>query len=191
MNRMTTTVFGLALIVLLCGTASATDLYVNQTGWWNATGDTTFHAINPGQIQAAIDNATTTEEIYVYNGTYNENVDIGTSHLTLAGEGAGVVTVTAVAANDHVFNVTADYVNISGFNVAGATTWPGAGVCLWGADHCNISDNNASGNYYGIYLDGSSDNTLKGNNCSGNDNRGIWLEDSSDNNLTNNIAKCL
>ena len=76
MNRMTTTVFGLALIVLLCGAASATDIHVNQTGWWNATGDTTFHAINPGQIQAAIDNATAGDTIYVWNGTYNSTLGI-------------------------------------------------------------------------------------------------------------------
>jgi parallel beta-helix repeat protein len=185
MNRMTTTVFGLALIVLLCGAASAAQINVNQTGWRNATGDTTFHAIDPGQIQAAIDNATDGDTIYVYNGTYNENVKVN-KRLTLEGEGAGVVTVTAAAANDHVFNVTADYVNITGFNVTGATTGVAAGVYLSGADHCNISDNSASGNGGdGIYLRDSCNNTLTGNICSGNRD-GIYLRVSSDNTLTGN-----
>ena len=171
MNRMTTTVFGLALIVLLCGTASAVTIYV-------PTDHTT--------IQAAVNNAAASDTIYVWNGTYNENVDIGTSHLTLAGEGADVVTVTAAATNDHVFNVTADYVNISGFNVTGATGSWYAGMHLNSADHCNISDNNASGNNHGIYLRDSCNNMLTGNDCSDN-GEGIYLGGSSNNNtLTGN-----
>jgi parallel beta-helix repeat protein len=171
MNRMTTTLFGLALIVLLCGAASATDIYV-------PTDHTT--------IQWAVDNATAGDTIYVYNGTYNENVKVN-KWLTLEGEGAGVVTVTAAAANDHVFNVTADYVNITGFNVTGATDSGKAGICLNNADHCNISDNTASNNNYGTYLYQSSSNTLTGNTAS-NNNYGTMLDESNDNTLTSNTA---
>jgi len=122
----------------------------------------------------------------VYNGTYNENVKVD-KRLTLEGEGATVVTVTAAAANDRVFDVTADYVNLTGFNVTGATTgWRNAGVYLRGADHCNISDNIASDNDCGINLWSSSDNnTLTGNDCSDND-YGIYLDGSSNNTLTGN-----
>jgi len=70
-------------------------------------------------IQTAVDNATAGETICVAAGSYTENVAITTSHLTLRGEGAGVVTVNATS-SDHVFEVTADYVNISGFYVTGA-----------------------------------------------------------------------
>ena len=64
--------------------------------------------------------------IFVWNGSYYEKVDI-TKRLTLAGEGAGVVTVTAASSRDHVFDVAADYVNISGFTAIG-TSLPLAGV---------------------------------------------------------------
>jgi pectin methylesterase-like acyl-CoA thioesterase len=49
--------------------------------------------------------------IHVWNGTYTENVIVNKS-LTLAGEGRDVVTMQAASAAEHVFNVTADYVNI-------------------------------------------------------------------------------
>ena len=91
--------------------------YVNQTGWWRADG--AFNA-SATQIQAAIDNATAGDTIYVYNGSYIENVNVNKA-VTLQGEGADVVNVTAALASDHVFNVTVGYVNISGFKVTGAT----------------------------------------------------------------------
>jgi len=186
MNKVNSTIFGLAFIVLLCGAASA-QINVNQTGWWNA-GGTTFHAINPGQIQAAIDNADAGDTIYVYNGTYSENVDVD-KQLTLVGEGADVVTVTAANPNDHVFCVTTNYVNISGFTATGATGTNSRGIYLHQVQHCKISENNASGNYYGIVLYSSSDNTLTSNTANSNTRHGIWMCYSSDNNtLTSNTA---
>jgi len=154
------------------------DICVNETGWWRD--GSVFHANATTPIQAAVDAAEDGETIRVAAGSYTENVHIETPHLTLVGEGADVVTVTAHGGS--VFSVTADYVNISGFNVTGA--W-GAGIYLDGADYCNISDNNASNNNYGIYLYDSSDNTLTGNNASGN-GYGIWLHSSSSNTLSNN-----
>ena len=161
------------------------DMCVNTTGWWNASGE--FNACNTS-IQHTIDNATAGNTIYVYNGNYIENVNIGTSHLTLRGEGMDVVTVTNSTADSHVFNVIADYVNISGFNVTGATGLEMAGIYLSGGQHCNISNNTASGNNNGIYLNSSSNyNTLTNNTVSNND-YGILLKSSSNNTLTNNTA---
>jgi len=62
--------------------------------------------------------------------------------LTLRGEGRDVVTVQANDSDNHVFNVTADMVNISGFTVTGVTGKGKAGMCLNNADYCNIFDNN-------------------------------------------------
>ncbi|MCD4810556.1 MAG: right-handed parallel beta-helix repeat-containing protein, partial [Methanosarcinales archaeon] len=159
------------------------DICVDETGWWRDGG-----VLNASgtPIQAAVDNATAGETICVAAGSYKENVDIATPHLTLTGEGAGVVTVTAADSNDHVFKVIASYVNISGFNATGATTYNG--IHLGSADHCNISENTASNNHYGISLDSSSNNTLTGNTASSNNNNGIYLYDSSNNTLTNNTA---
>ncbi|KAF5416451.1 MAG: Cell surface glycoprotein [Candidatus Methanophagaceae archaeon] len=161
------------------------DFYVNQSGWWPGGG--CFNLSNT-QIQHAIDNATAGDTICVYNGSYIEDVNVDKT-LTLAGEGAAVVTVTAKSTDDHVFNVTVDLVNISGFNVTGATGTGKAGICLNRSQHCNITNNTAAGNYYGIRLDySSSNNTLTSNTANANSN-GILLYYSSNNNtLVNNTA---
>ncbi|HMB46150.1 MAG TPA: NosD domain-containing protein, partial [Candidatus Methanoperedens sp.] len=174
---------GIAPIV---ASAATPDIYVNQTGWWRADG--AFNA-SATRIQAAINNATTSDTIYVYNGSYTENVNVN-KQVTLQGEGAGVVTIIAALTSDHVVNVTVSYVNISGLKVTGATGYNKAGIYLGsGVDHANISDNNASNNYYAIYLNSSSNNNLTNNSANSNNNDGIKLNSSSNNNtLTNNIA---
>jgi parallel beta-helix repeat protein len=121
----------------------------------------------------------------VYNGSYIENVNVN-KQLTLAGEGADVVTVTNRTADSHVFNVTVDWVNITGFNVSGATGGDKAGIYLNGSQHCNISNNNASNNHCGIYLYSSSNNTLTSNTVSNNNDDGIYLKSSSNNNTIYN-----
>jgi len=55
-------------------------------------------------------------------------------------------------------------------------------------DHCNISENAASNNYYGIYQSYSSNTTLLNNTASSNDKYGIQLYSSSGNEITNNNA---
>lgn len=188
--------------------ACAPDIYVNQTGWYRSGGE--FN-ISSTPIQAAVNSATAGNMIYVYSGTYKENVNVD-RRLTLQGEGADVVDVTGVTSG-HVFWVTADYVNISGFSLSGAhdDTNEKAGIYLDSADHCNIFNNNvlkngigiyldssknnilmnntANSNQYGIYLGSSSNNTLTNNNANSNDGGGIRLFSSSNNTFTNNTVK--
>jgi parallel beta-helix repeat protein len=160
------------------------DICVNTSGWWRGGG--AFNGSGT-PIRAAVDGATAGETIFVWNGSYTENVDVN-KQLTLQGEGAGVVTVTNSTADHHVFNVTTDYVNISGFNVTGATGDATAGIYLGsGVDHCNISNNTASNNRCGIILNSSSNNTLLNNNAAGNFG-GIGIGSSSNNTLSNNTA---
>jgi parallel beta-helix repeat protein len=124
-------------------------------------------------IQEGVDDASDGDTVIVYAGEYVENVNIyGQGRLTLIGEGTDVVTVTAASASadDDVFEVFADYVDISGFTVTGATQsyGVGAGICLFYAEHCNISNNNISNNSCGIYMEDTSNNTLRNNAISGN-----------------------
>ena len=182
---LTITVLILALITISTTTAATTscdcgDICVNETGWWRDGGAFTASTT---PIQAAVDNAGSSETICVKAGSYTENVDIRTSHLTLRGEGADVVTVNAASSSDNVFEVTADYVNISGFNATGATDFPYAGIYLGGVDHCNISENTASNNYHGIDLgDSINYNTLTSNTAS-NNSAGIYMYSSSNYNM--------
>ncbi|MDY6966326.1 MAG: NosD domain-containing protein [Halobacteriota archaeon] len=153
---------------------SASDLYVGSGETYTT-------------IQHAVDNATEGDTIVVRDGTYTENVDVNIEHLTIRSEnGATSCIVQASDPEDHVFDVSEDYVNISGFTVTGATGWNNAGIYLNKADNCNIFDNSASNNYDGINLIYSDKNTLSRNIVSDNDVFGILLQHSDNNALEKN-----
>ena len=161
------------------------DLCVNETGWWRDGG-----AFNPSNtpIQHAVDNATAGDTICVKDGTYTENVEVNKSLTIRSEHGSASTTVQASNSNDHVFEVTADYVNIIGFTVTGAID-DRAGIYLSYTGHCNISENNASDNFCGIWLSHSSNNSLSCNTADSNNYYGIKLDDSSNYNLlTSNTA---
>ncbi|NQE52854.1 Cell surface glycoprotein, partial [ANME-1 cluster archaeon GoMg3.2] len=162
------------------------DICVNETGWWYNGG---AFIVSNTPIQHAIDNATAGEMICVKDGTYNENVDVGKSLTIRSENGASSTIVHALHSTDHVFHITAAYVNISGFTATGATGAGNAGIYLYNRDYCNISENNCSNNYCGIWLDDSSNNTLTSNTANSNNDYGILLSSSSNNNtLTSNTA---
>jgi parallel beta-helix repeat protein len=184
MSKLKWHIIVLALWLAFSGVAAAEQLYVNESGWWCDGG-----AFNESgaPIQAVVGAADAGDAIYVHGGNYSENVNVNKT-LTLEGEGADVVTVTAANFNDNLFKVTMDYVNISGFTVTRATGSYKAGIRLDnGVDHCNISDNNVSNNFYGICLESSSNNTLD-NNTASNNHCGIRMVSSNSNNLTGNTA---
>jgi parallel beta-helix repeat protein len=152
-------------VSLSCGCG---DICVNTTGWWRNGGGFSASAT---PIQSAVNNATGGDTICVKDGLYHENIDVNTANLTIKSQnGAANCVVNASNAGDHVFEVTASYVNITGFTVENATGSGKAGIYLGSADHCNISGNNVTNDYCGSYLYSSSNNTLTSNNffnCTG------------------------
>jgi parallel beta-helix repeat protein len=167
--------------------AGAVDTYPFEEpdGWVTVYPPTLIYVPDDyAKIQWAVDNASVGDTIFVWNGSYVENVNVY-KRLTLVGEGADVVTVTAADSGDHVFEVTVDCVNISEFAVRGATDGGAAGIRLDNVDYCNISGNNAYGNNNGIVLGGSSNNTLVSNTANSN-SRGIHLDNTDNSNITCN-----
>ncbi|WP_440955575.1 NosD domain-containing protein [Methanosarcina sp. Mfa9] len=171
--------------------------------------------INTGKrfvsIQEAIDDTGTLEghTILVEEGTYRENVEV-TKSLTICSEsGSGLTGVQAPDSGKPVFNITANSVTISGFNITGAE-YPYAGIYLRSAKNCTfeknvlsenfggitlfyscnntISNNTACNNSYGIGLEQSGNNTISGNAAYNNSENGIWLESSDRNTLFENTA---
>ena len=149
-------------------------------------------------IEEAVDEANPGDTIIVYPGTYTENIDVNKDNLTIqSGNGADATIVQAANPDDHVFEITASYVSISGFTITGATGspnigWVSAGIFVGEFDstdavHSNILGNKLINNYDGVCLFGSSGNVVVDNTADSN-SRGIVLVDSPENVLdANNV----
>ncbi|HEC75756.1 MAG TPA: hypothetical protein ENI33_00660, partial [Thermoplasmatales archaeon] len=112
-------------------------LYVGGTG-----------AGNYSKIQYAIDNASDGDTIFVYNGTYYENVVINKS-ISLIGEDKNTTIIDGNNSGDVVY-VGADGVNISDFTIRNSnSSYAGIRVC---SEYNTIFKCSVSDNYYGIWL---------------------------------------
>lgn len=139
-------------------------------------------------IQDAVDASEDGDEILVWGGIYEENIIIDTS-ISLIGNGSDQTCVSK-GMKDYGIKVRADGVMITGFliNSSGGTFRNDAGIWLQGASNCNITENTATSNYNGIFLNDSNDNFIHFNNCSGNSYIGIQLRASGSNSLHNNTC---
>jgi len=138
-------------------------------GWLRKPTEAIYVPDDYAKIQWAVDNATAGDTIIVRDEIYVENVNLN-KRLTIQSENGSATTIVQAAnPNDHVFEVTADYVNISGFTVKGTIGCRKAGIYLHNVNNCSILDDIASNNDYGIYLHYSSNNTLTNNTMSEND----------------------
>jgi len=161
---------------------------------------------NYSKIQDAIDNASDGDTVYVYNGTYVENVVVDKS-INLTGEDKGTTIIDGNGTGD-VINITSDWVNISGFKIKRSGNYPDTGIDIssnhntikdntikynWGGlgliSDCNnniIKGNIISANYYGIYFSKSSNNSIIGNYISNNQYGLTLIYDSCGNTVTRN-----
>jgi hypothetical protein len=149
----------LLILLVFVGGVSAETLYVNETGWHRSGG--AFNTTGT-PIQHGVDNATAGDTVYVWNGTYNENVNLTQASITLEGEGRDVVTLNASNTSISTVSIWNDMINVSGFTLQNATNgtgdssiWYVSGVFIHRAtDHCKITDNNMCYNNIGIYIIG-------------------------------------
>ncbi|UCE74093.1 MAG: right-handed parallel beta-helix repeat-containing protein, partial [Methanomassiliicoccales archaeon] len=137
---------------------------------------------NPGNysnIQDAITAAAADSTIYVYTGTYDENLFIDKT-LTLMGENkyTTVINTTGHTYGIEVSNI--DYVNISGFTVLGANA---CNIKLTSSNHSHIHGNILKeGGFFGLGLSSCYFNLIEENDITENLD-GVTLSSSSKSNI--------
>ena len=140
-------------------------------------------------IQAAIDNASEDDIIYVWDGTYYENIIVNKS-VTLIGNGTKNTIINGSGIGDVIF-ISVDWVNISGFTITGSGNqsyfpiWD-VGIKGYKVENVTIENNNCSNNNIGIYFFHSSNNLINNNTCNYNNKIGIIICGYNYNKLMNN-----
>jgi len=179
------------------GFINSNTLYVGGDGPGNYT-----------KIQDAINDANFGDTVFVFNGTYYENIVVNKS-INLIGENKNITVIDGSNIVDTV-NINIDRVSISEFTIQHGNekaiiinsrdniiknniiTLNGYGISIEGDFHNNsIINNNISFNYLGIQIFKSSYNIISGNIITSHENCGIFLGESKYNNISsNNISKC-
>jgi len=151
---------GGTVFALVC---SQGDLCVNETGWWFDGGDFNSSAT---PIQSAVDNATLGNAVYVWNGTYNEEIIVDKS-LIIEGQSNNDTFIIGG------FNIIENNVTLRDFNISsGLSGSYKTGIYLV-SDNSNILNNSIHSIYganggpsdngahaYGIYSSNSQNTTI-------------------------------
>jgi parallel beta-helix repeat protein len=151
---------------------------------------------NYTKIQDAIDNATDSDTVFVFDdlSPYIENIIVHKS-IVLTGENKNTTIIDGNKSGDVLF-VTADGVFISGFTIMNGKhtkydNHAGVSIC---SNYTTISNNIIKNNNFGISIGGTNykysifGNKISDNIISSNTDPGIWLCDCSNNTITNNIV---
>ena len=163
---------------------------------------------NHTTIQAAIDNASAGDTVFVFSGTYQENIIIA-KPLSLVGENRNSTLIEGSGFTGLV-NIYSDLVNVTGFTL-GSGQEPivdTIGLYLWDVGDCRIANNTFSNNSLAIYLNDVRHTTIEqstfssnvhgislyyshsilvaGNDLSSGHGQGIWASHSTDLVITDN-----
>jgi parallel beta-helix repeat protein len=162
--------------ISLIGRGQGATLYVNTTGSGGAY----------DSIQSAIDASINGDTIFVYSGTYYENVIINKT-ISLLGEDKNTTIING-SNNGNVISIDVDWVNITKFTITQCGS-SDAGIRLNAVDFCMIAYNNVIwNNNYGMYFATSSNNNIiTHNNVSSNELTGLGLSSSSFNTIVDNV----
>ena len=154
-------------------TSSGTTFYVDDDG----TADYT-------KIQDAIDNATNGDTVFVYNGTYYENVAIDIENISLIGENKET-TIIDGGGEDDVVHISADNTVVKEFTIQNVGDMSDSGIVIRSSNNL-IIDNIIFNNSNGIFIgDSGKNNNISYNIISSNENAGIVIS-TDDNDITNN-----
>jgi len=210
----------LGIIVMLFGVSvipsTGSVIFLNYEQPDNVYVDDDFNESTPGwgydhfdNIQDGVDAVNDSSTVWVFNGTYYENVVIDKT-INIIGEDRNSTIIESASFADVVYlSISADWVNISGFTISNAEqNCNGIGVrsnfnsisgnkivsnnylglYIYYSNNNTISNNNISNNDEGMRIEGSNNNTVLGNTLSSNNNDGINLLGSSNNTFKDNTV---
>jgi len=177
----------LFLIIIFCFFNSLNSVSVSKENEGSMIYISNTEIGNYTTIQEGIDAANSGDTIYVYNGTYYENIVIDKS-IFLIGENITSTIIDGRVAGNTV-KVNANHVTIKGFTIQhSGLIYPNSGINL--SSNYNIVEGNLiTDNFYGITLYFSSGNIIRGNTIQKDDHCGIYLSSSSNNTIVNNSIK--
>jgi parallel beta-helix repeat protein len=144
---------------------------------------------NYSTIQEAIDNATAGDTVFVFNGTYNENIVIG-KKISVIGESAETTMIEGKSGVDMVVKILSGEVQLSGFTIKGDTSGQD-GIHIFSLiTEVIVSYNKVMECSYGLTLQVTSERNLISNNIvSDNEYVGIRLQESDRNEIHENIIE--
>lgn len=136
----------------------------------STNGSYTVHNLHTNQsyptIQEAIDSPLTLDghTIRVEAGIYVENVVVY-KQLNLTGDGERITEIRAANSSRHTIEVVSSNVDISKFNITGATEalLQASGIYVHAVENVSISHNHIVNNHYGIHLTYSNNTVIDSN----------------------------
>ena len=155
----------------------------NTAGPWNGTMEYPYQYIQDG-----VDAADSIDTVFVYNGTYYENVVIDNDNINLIGEDRNN-TIIDGGGNSDVIDIIGNGVTICNFKIqnSGVSFFIRGGIKIQ-SNQNSIDENIIKENDMGIYLPGGMNNTITSNIFLDNHNNGIRLSTSSNNRICNNTV---
>lgn len=170
----------ISIIILLCCLVLTQTQTIGETSNKNTLYVGGPTSGNYTTIQDAINSANTSDIIYIFNGTYHENIIINKT-ITLQGENKNN-TIIDGSGSEEVINITADNVKILNLTIQNGIY----GIKLYKTNNSTIKNNIITNNLEGIKFYASNNNTIIENNITSNMYYGISIYSFENKNISSN-----